>query len=102
MLTLYYRPTCPYCQAVLGEIEALSIKVILKDISTDPTLVDELIAQGGKKQVPYLVDTERGEKIYESQDIVAYLREHYSQETKSQSFGGLKIHQSPEVCDTCQ
>ncbi len=102
MLTLYYRPSCPYCQAVLGEIEALSIKVTLKDISADPALIDELVKLGGKKQVPYLVDTERGEKMYESQDIIAYLNEHCNIPQVSNSFGGLRIHQSPEVCDTCQ
>ena len=102
MLTLYYRPTCPYCQAVLGEIEALSIKMTLKDISADSALIDELIALGGKKQVPYLVDSGRGEKMYESQDIIAYLQRHYSEARTASTFGGLQIHKSDEVCDTCQ
>lgn len=102
MLTLYYRPSCAFCQSVIGEIEALSIQVTLKDISADPTLIDELIAQGSKKQVPYLVDTKRGEKMYESQDIIAYLQRHYSEVRTASTFGGLQIHKSDEVCDTCQ
>ena len=102
MLTLYYRPTCPFCQDVFGEIEDLSIKLTLKDISADPTLITGLVALGGKKQVPYLVDSERGEKMYESQDIISYLREHHSEAPTINSFGGMRIHKSEEVCDTCQ
>ena len=26
MLTLYYRPTCPYCQSVLGEAEVVGLE----------------------------------------------------------------------------
>lgn len=33
---------------------------------------------GGKQQVPFLVDTENGEMMYESDDIVAYLEENYA------------------------
>ena len=102
MLTLYYRPTCAYCQSVLGEAEALSIKMTLKDISADPTLEAELLARGGKIQVPYLIDTQRGEKIFDSHNIIPYLNTHYSQASVNHSFGGLKIHQSEEVCETCQ
>ena len=101
MLTLYYKPTCPYSQYVLGEAEALGLHFNLKDIASDPVLGDELINQGGKKQVPFLIDTEKGIKMYESEDIAAYLKEHYGGGA-NKSFGGLKIHQSEEICDTCQ
>ena len=102
MLTLYYRPTCPYCQSVLGEAEALGLRFRLKDISAEPSFQDELITEGGKKQVPFLIDAERGEKLYESSDIISYFQKHYSTAKASNSFGGLKIHKSEEVCDTCQ
>jgi glutathione S-transferase len=102
MLTLYYRPACPYCQSVQGEAEALGLRLQLKDISADPSLVDELLAHGGKKQVPYLIDTGRGEKMYESQDIISYFNAHYREAPTNTTFGGLKIHQSDEVCETCQ
>ena len=101
MLTLYYKPTCPYCQSVLGEVESLGITLQLKDISADPVYRAELITLGGKQQVPYLVDTERGEQMYESNDIIEYISEHY-REQESKSFGGLRIHTSEDVCDTCQ
>ena len=81
MLTLYYKPACPFCQRVLGEAEGLDSVLNLKDISTDTTVMDELIEKGGKKMVPYLEDTERGVSMYESGDIIAYLAEYYSQST---------------------
>lgn len=37
----------------------------------------ELVALGGKMQVPYLVDPNTGVAMYESDDIVAYLRKTY-------------------------
>jgi glutathione S-transferase len=37
---------------------------------------DELTADG-EDQIPYLVDTDRGVTLYESDDIVEYLEEHY-------------------------
>lgn len=101
MLTLYYKPTCPYCQNVLGEAESLAINFNLKDIASDEDIALELISQGGKRQVPFLIDTDRGVKMYESADIVVYLKEHYAG-GKQKEFGGLKIHPSEEICDTCQ
>jgi glutaredoxin 2 len=37
----------------------------------------ELIKLGGKEQVPFLVDTEKNVKMYESEDIINYVRENY-------------------------
>ncbi len=101
MLTLYYKPTCPYCQNVLAEAEELGVKFRLKDILSDAQIADELIEQGGKRQVPFLVDPERGEKLYESVDIIAYLKMHYA-EAEHAAFGGVRIHQSNEICESCQ
>lgn len=101
MLTLYYKPTCPYCQHVLGEAEDMGVQFRLKDVDSDPSLYEELIEQGGKHQVPFLIDSERGVKLYESENIIAYLKEHYAGREKD-SFGGLKIHASDEICESCQ
>ncbi|MFC1730765.1 glutathione S-transferase N-terminal domain-containing protein [candidate division KSB1 bacterium] len=76
MLTLYIRTGCPFCAAVQAKVADLSIEVEEKDI-TDDVIAEELIARGGKKQVPYLVDTDRDVEMYESGDIVEYLGEHY-------------------------
>ncbi len=91
MLTLYYKPTCPFCQRVLSEAEALGITMNLKDISSDTAVLDELIQKGGKKMVPFLEDTDRGVSMYESGDIIAYLTEHYKGSSDS----------STNVCESC-
>lgn len=102
MLTLYYKPTCPYSQRVLGEAEALGISFDLKDISADETLKEELIEKGGKKQVPYLEDPDRNVSMYESSDIIAHLNEHYGNGTQKNTFSGLRIHKSDAACDVCE
>ncbi|MFT7645204.1 MAG: glutaredoxin 3 [Candidatus Paceibacteria bacterium] len=102
MLTLYYKPSCPFCQRVLGEVEDLGIKMNLKDVSTDEAAADELIELGGKRQIPYLVDNDRSVSMYESGDIIAYLEEHYKGAEAKESFSGVRIHKSEESCDTCQ
>ena len=77
MLTLYRQSTCPFCRKVLDTAEELGIALEKKDIS-DPAIAAELVAKGGKKQVPFLIDSGTGVGIYESMDIVAYLRAHYA------------------------
>ena len=73
MYALYYRKSCPYCIKVLNAIEELGLKdhIMLCDISTK-THADKLSEIGGKIQVPFLHG--EGLKMYESHDIIAYLR----------------------------
>ena len=77
MLILYWRPTCPFCHKVLDTAEQLGLTFEKKDIA-DPAVAAELVERGGKRQVPYLVDTTRGVEMYESMDIDAYLRAQYA------------------------
>jgi glutathione S-transferase len=79
MLTLYVRPGCGFCAKVLEAGEELGIDFDLKS-SSDAANVAELMARGGKAQFPYLVDTERGVEMYESEDIIDYLHEHYKKD----------------------
>ncbi len=76
MLTLYVKTGCPFCAKVLNTGRELGIAFEERNIADD-AVAAELIARGGKRQVPYLVDGERGVEMYESGDIDAYLREHY-------------------------
>lgn len=54
----------------------LHIPLDLRDIHT-PELLEELVRLGGKKQFPFMVDTERGVSMYESDDIMHYFRTQY-------------------------
>lgn len=69
---LYYKKSCPYCVKVLRFMDSGKITLDLRD-TTQPGVQDDLIRIGGKKQVPCLVHN--GRALYESDDIIAYLRE---------------------------
>lgn len=77
-MILYYKPTCPYCIKVLNFAQEQGIVFTLKNIVEDPAIAQELIDRGGKRQVPYLVDAEHGVEMYESDDIIEYLRAHHA------------------------
>lgn len=77
MLTLYIKTGCPFCHRVLETGEKLDISFEEKNIADD-AIAAELIARGGKRQVPYLVDNDHEVEMYESDDINEYLLEHYS------------------------
>lgn len=74
MIELYTKTGCPYCAKVLKVLAAYQISFEEKNVS-DPSYENELIALGGKRQMPFLVDGEV--RMYESDDIVTYLEEHY-------------------------
>lgn len=76
MLILYTSPVCPYCHIVTEFAQKNDIMLDIRDI-TDGSNMDDLIAKGGKMQVPFFVDEEKDEAMYESRDIVAYLDEKY-------------------------
>lgn len=78
MLSLYYTESCPFCHRVLEMAENLGVTLDLKDIEGDEVLTAELIAKGGKSQVPYLVDTDKDVAMYESNDIIEYMRDNYA------------------------
>lgn len=76
-LELYHKPTCPFCQKVFRHIEENNVDgIILKDKTANPEFEQELIAVGGKAQVPCLfID---GKPLYESNDIIEWLKENKS------------------------
>lgn len=77
MLILYTKQTCSYCHKVQAFAIAAGISLEHKDINTDPSIMAELVDRGGKRQVPYLVDQAAGVGMYESEDIVEYLKSNY-------------------------
>lgn len=71
-LELYYQPSCPYCQKVLRFMNDHDILVATKDTAVQGNR-EYLVSHGGKHQVPCLfID---GSPLYESDDIIAYLKE---------------------------
>lgn len=98
MITLYGKTGCRYTEKVIAALDAHGLSFMKKNIA-DPAVVEELIALGGKQQVPYIVDGEVA--LYESDAIVTYLDTTYG--------GGapptLHVHHSSDssnVCSTIQ
>lgn len=73
MLDLYILETCPYCKKVMGFLDEKGVKYNKIDI-TNKASEEALIKLGGKRQVPFLVDTDRNIQMYESADIIEYLK----------------------------
>lgn len=84
MLTLYVKTGCPFCNKVLATGKELGISFDEKNIADD-AVAAELISRGGKRQVPYLVDSKHGVEMYESGDIVAYLNKGSEPQSKGPS-----------------
>lgn len=61
---------------MLDAVDELGLTVTLRNID-DEGVEEELIARGGKRQMPYLVDEKEGIEMYESEDIVTYLTNQY-------------------------
>ncbi|MFB6072627.1 MAG: glutathione S-transferase N-terminal domain-containing protein [Halobacterium sp.] len=87
MLELYQSEGCPYCQKVREKLSELGVSYVAHnprlpgdeggDVTNELTH-RELREVGGEDQIPFLVDTAREETVYESDDIVDYLDEHYA------------------------
>lgn len=76
-LELYYYPECPYCQKVLWALDRLDAAeaITLRNIHRDDEALRTLVDVGGKRQVPCLfID---GVPLYESDDIVEWLRRRF-------------------------
>lgn len=73
MIELYISETCPYCQKVLDFLEKSTVSFIKKDVS-EPENLNSLLKLGGKAQVPFLDDPENGVSMFESDDIIEYIK----------------------------
>lgn len=83
MLELYQAEGCPYSEKARDKLTELGISYVTHNPRThdgetrNEQTHDELLAIGGEDQIPFLVDHQRGETLYESDEIVAYLEEQY-------------------------
>ena len=73
MFNLYVLESCPYCKKVMSFLEERNIKYNKIDIKNKEN-EEALIKIGGKRQVPFLIDTDRNIQMYESADIIEYLK----------------------------
>ena len=79
-LALYQFHACPFCIVTRRTMRRLGLNIELRDAQNDSQWEQELIEQGGKRQVPCLrISDEDGkvEWMYESKDIMQYLERQY-------------------------
>jgi glutaredoxin len=79
-LALYQFYACPFCIITRRTMRRLGLNIELRDAQNDPQWQQELIEQGGKRQVPCLRITNEDGKVewlYESKDIQRYLEQKY-------------------------
>lgn len=77
-LALYEKDWCPYCVRVKSVIKELGLTVQSCDTGQQEHL-QALMQGGGQRMVPCLrIESESGQYfwLYESADIIAYLRRH--------------------------
>jgi glutathione S-transferase len=77
-LEFYGFEASPYCRLVREVLCELELRYVLHNVAKGSAQRDAFVARSGKMQVPYLVDPNTGVEMFESADIVAYLRETYA------------------------
>jgi len=80
-LTLYNMEGSPYCRKVREVLSELDLEHVVRNVPKGSPKRAELVARGGKMQVPYLVDPNTGKELYESDEIVDYLETLYGSGT---------------------
>ncbi len=81
-MSLYYFDTCPYCVLVLDALKELKLEMELRHILEHEQYAEELVREGGIDMVPCLKIIHpdgRVQWMYESLDIIAYLKKRVSQ-----------------------
>ena len=78
MLDLFILETCPYCKKVIDYMKENNIKFHKFDtINSDNVL--RLLSIGRKDKVPFLYNETTNDKVYESDEIIKYLRKNFEQ-----------------------
>lgn len=73
MIRLFMLNTCGYCRKVIEYLDENNIPYEKIDIS-DKENEEALVRIGGKRQVPFIIDTDKNIEMYESNDILEYLK----------------------------
>lgn len=74
---LYNIEASPYCRKVRETLCELNLDYRIENVGKFSARRPELVDRGGKMMVPYLIDPNTGDEMYESDDIIAYLENNY-------------------------
>lgn len=72
-ITIYELEGCPYCERVTERLEDADIDYESVWVEADHSARDEVKRVSGQRQVPVLVDDERGVTMPESSNIIEYI-----------------------------
>lgn len=84
MFELYQAEGCDYSASVREVLTDLGVSYVVHNPRSatgevrNQQTYDQLVDLGGSDQIPFLVDHQRGVTMFESDEIVAYLKKHYS------------------------
>ena len=76
-LILYEFEACPYCRKVREALTMLDLEVEVRPCPKRGQRFRPTIVEKGRSMFPYLIDPNTGDAMWESDDIVAHLYEHY-------------------------
>ena len=76
-LELYSFEASPFCRIAREVLCSLEIPYLLHNVAKGSPSREAFLERSGKVMVPYLVDPNTGTEMFESADIVAYLRQTY-------------------------
>jgi glutathione S-transferase len=92
LLELYEFEACPFCRRVREALTVFDLEALVYPCPRGGSRFRPRVAQmGGKTMFPFLVDPNTGKSMYESADIVAYLRETYGAPSSPAWLGPLSI-----------
>lgn len=76
-LVLYHFPACPFCLRVRLTMRRLGISLPCRNAEPRGAFREQLKAGGGRVQVPclHIIDAQGERWLYESVQIIAYLRQ---------------------------
>lgn len=79
MIELYQTEECPFCKKVRQALNELELDFICRISHQGSKQREMQLTLGGEGKVPFLVDQSKGIMMYESDDIVDYLRQQYGE-----------------------
>jgi glutathione S-transferase len=77
-LELYGFESSPFCRIVREALCGLELPYLLHNVARQSPKREAFVKRSGKMMVPYLVDPNTGQAMFESADIVRYLEETYA------------------------
>ena len=81
-LILYEYESSPYCRKVREAACVLDLSMEMRPCpGARQGFAQELLERGGKYTVPYMVDPNTGTELYESEDIIDYMVQEYTDPT---------------------